>query len=500
MTYIRTHLPNAAIAAGRLAIAAPAQSPWNRAIGGSLALLTTLALLAFAGCSSSEVAAPICGKDGTACCAGANACDAGLGCSASICIAAPFVAGAACTQATECASAICGQDGLCAAASCTDAVRNGDETDVDCSGSCPGKCGIGQTCSAKTDCARGTCLEGVCAFEPGGLLGPGGASTTVAWTQIAGAGEGMKWPSDLAFSLDAPEQLWVVDRVRDAMFVITDPGTEKAVKRRLDDISQHFLEEVVAISFDGNGTFGTCGDTRNAYGGMAAPNDFMGPVQWPSDLKAYPEGKSAHEQHWDMLHSTPNCAGLAAMGPNQFFCFNGLLGCIDWYDFHLPHVPGGDDHSDGEKRRYIDPTLKLKRVDGVPSNLVYDWQQKLLYIADSGNGRILRFSAEGATKGKFVASFPQDGKMNLMEGFSMDVMIDSDLTLPTGLALHEGTLYVADRGTGLLHAYDLSGKRLRSLDTGLGADRLGGLEAGPDDRLYFVDTAGKRAMRVETSF
>lgn len=461
-------------------------------------LLVTALVVAAAGCSSAAEA-PVCGKEGTACCAGANACDAGLGCSASICIAAPFAAGAACTQASECASQVCGGDGLCAAPSCTDAVRNGDEADVDCSGSCPGKCGLGQGCATKADCARGTCMEGICAFEPGGLLGPGGASTTVAWTQIAGAAEGMKWPSDLAFSLDAPEQLWVVDRVRDAMFVITHPGTDKAVKRRLDDISQHFLEEVVAISFDGNGTFGTCGDSRNAYGGMAQPNDFMGPVQWPSDLAAYPEKQSAHEQHWDMLHSTPNCAGIAAVGPDQFLCFNGLLGCIDWYDFHEPHVPGGDDHSDGEKRRYLDPSIKLKRVAGVPSNLVYDWQQKLLYIADSGNGRIVRFSAEGATKSKLVASFPLDGKMHRMENFSMDVMVDDGLVMPTGLTLHEGTLYVADRGSGKLHAYDLGGKLLRSLDTGLGPNRLGGLEAGPDDRLYFVDADGKRVMRVEPS-
>lgn len=433
-------------------------------------VVTALLTATLYGCTTAAEA-PICGKVGTACCVGASLCDDGLGCSASICIAAPFALGAACTQASQCASAVCGGDGLCAAATCSDAVRNGDESDVDCGGACPSGCGLGSVCAIAGDCARGGCNAGVCGFAPGQLLGPGGASTSVAWTQIAGASDGLKAPSDLAFSLDAPEQLWIVDRDRDALLVVSHPGSDKVVKRRIDDDSQHFLERVVAISFDGAGTFGTCGDTRNSYGGMRAPNDFMGPAQWPSSLDAYKVGVSAHEVHWDMLHSTPECSGIAAAGANRYFCFNGLAGCVDWVDFHAPHVPGGDDHADGEKRRYCDAGVKLKRVDGVPANLEHDPATEILYIADSGNGRIVRFSAKGATENKLLRSFPGDGKLKRMEGFVFDVMIDSDLVMPAGLALHEGTLYVADRGTGQLHAYDLGGKRVRSLDTGLGPSR-----------------------------
>lgn len=45
--------------------------------------------------------------------------------------------------------------------SCTDGVRNNDETDVDCGGSCA-DCENGQMCSDLTDCESGQCTDGVC--------------------------------------------------------------------------------------------------------------------------------------------------------------------------------------------------------------------------------------------------------------------------------------------------------------------------------------------------
>lgn len=45
--------------------------------------------------------------------------------------------------------------------SCTDRLRNGDETDVDCGGSCDpcAECGV---CTADADCVRGRCAAGRC--------------------------------------------------------------------------------------------------------------------------------------------------------------------------------------------------------------------------------------------------------------------------------------------------------------------------------------------------
>jgi hypothetical protein len=465
-----------------------------------LAVIATFFALscALVACETADTAKAPCGGVDEACCVGVAPCSTDLGCSANVCLSLPFADGNACATATECASSICGGDGICAVPSCTDTVVNGDESDVDCGGSC-GPCALGQGCKATADCIRGSCFQDKCGFEPGGLLGKGGDSSTVAWTQIAGAGEGLWAPADLAFNTDFPEQLWVVDRDHDALLVIFTPDKVPTF-RLLLDISQHFLEEVLAISFDGHGSFGTCGDSRNDYGGQAKPNDFMGPVQWPSNIDHYPKGASAHTQHWDMLHSTPSCLGIIAAGANQFFCVNGQIGSIDWYDFHLPHVPGGDDHSDGEKRRYLNPSMKIARVEGLPSNMVFDAATGNYYIADTGNGRIVRFSPDGATKGKLIQSFGGDGKMHAMSDFAIEAIAAGEMTSPTGLALHEGTLYVGDNASGIVHAYSLAGVHLRALDSGLGKGRLGGMTAGPDDRLYFADITGKRVVRIDTTW
>ena len=77
----------------------------------------------------------------------------------------PCADGLACSLATDCQSAGC-DAGRCRAATCGDGVRDGIESDADCGGPC-GVCATGQTCAAATDCASGACSNssasaGVC--------------------------------------------------------------------------------------------------------------------------------------------------------------------------------------------------------------------------------------------------------------------------------------------------------------------------------------------------
>jgi hypothetical protein len=48
--------------------------------------------------------------------------------------------------------------------SCVDGVQDGDETDTDCGGSCPTKCGTGRGCNNMNDCQSHVCASGVCAL------------------------------------------------------------------------------------------------------------------------------------------------------------------------------------------------------------------------------------------------------------------------------------------------------------------------------------------------
>jgi|GEM_PF-3681313 len=48
---------------------------------------------------------------------------------------------------------------------CSDALRNQDETDVDCGGTC-NACAEGKHCALNSDCIKGTCKAGVCDATP----------------------------------------------------------------------------------------------------------------------------------------------------------------------------------------------------------------------------------------------------------------------------------------------------------------------------------------------
>lgn len=74
----------------------------------------------------------------------------------------PCAASMSCGGPADCVSKVCTL-GKCDTPSCIDLVMNGDETDTDCGGSCPTKCKLGAKCVAPTDCETVSCASGFCA-------------------------------------------------------------------------------------------------------------------------------------------------------------------------------------------------------------------------------------------------------------------------------------------------------------------------------------------------
>ncbi len=69
----------------------------------------------------------------------------------------------ACTSAADCKDEICaGMPKKCAAPTCKDLVQNGDESDVDCGGTCGPTCAPGATCSENADCKGDACSGSIC--------------------------------------------------------------------------------------------------------------------------------------------------------------------------------------------------------------------------------------------------------------------------------------------------------------------------------------------------
>ena len=440
------------------------------------------------------------GTAGAVCCA-ATDCSSGLACVYGTCVAEAAPVDGRCFAGDECKEGVC-DDTFCAAPSCDDGVANGAEIATDCGGTCGG-CPQGVACIADNDCASSACVEGVCDITPGGLLGDGGDVGYVSITHPA-----MTNPGDLAFSPHTGA-LWVATRTTDTLVVVRNAGTAAEEYVVMPDLSNHFLENVVAIAFDPTKWMATCGDSRNTYAGQRMANDFMGPALWPDNVDEFfdhaysPQwpGFSAHGAHLDMLHSSPRCMGIESDGNLGWFVFNGLDNTIDWYDFGEPHPHGGDDHSDGVKRRY--PNVGLSRVDMVPSNLEWDATEEVLYMADTGNGRVLRLDPSTATPsgqppfsdgGK---AFPGDGTLTAMPGYDLrQAVLPGTVQQPSGLAIRGDVLYVVDHATSVIYAFDKAGNQLDSLQTPYGPNRLGGLEVGPDDRLYVVDMVGNQVLKI----
>jgi hypothetical protein len=78
-----------------------------------------------------------------------------------------------CMVNADCASNACDLGtSTCTPASCGDGLKDGDESAVDCGGSCPAKCAIGSACNAASDCASGSACakEGCIALPTGGIV------------------------------------------------------------------------------------------------------------------------------------------------------------------------------------------------------------------------------------------------------------------------------------------------------------------------------------------
>lgn len=67
-----------------------------------------------------------------------------------------------CTVDADCVQGVC-KDKKCVGSTCDDQLKNGDESDIDCGGSCGGTCTTGQSCAAGADCADKVCESNVCA-------------------------------------------------------------------------------------------------------------------------------------------------------------------------------------------------------------------------------------------------------------------------------------------------------------------------------------------------
>ncbi len=364
--------------------------------------------------------------------------------------------------------------------------------------------------------------EGVAAL--GGGTHDAGAITL---RTIANHRNGLDTPRDLAFNPDAQGELWIVNQADDSVTLVTGLGTANpAAEHRVDPFALHFMEEVSSIAFgaatwSGSDalTFGTCQESRNTYNDSYEPDDFMGPTLWSADPDVF---ASSNEDaiayltdlygfytdlgsHLDMLHESPLCMGIAWQHDNAYWVFDGHNDDIVRYDFAEDHDVGWDDHSDGIIGRVTD--LDVARVEGVPSHMDFDPRSGLLFVADTGNNRILALDPNTGSAGKDLARTEPGVDHHELDGVSFGVAIDGGqvegMTLPSGLEFVEDLMLVTDHQTGTIFAFQVEGDDPASVEVTLvdwvetgRAGAIMGIAAETLDELYFVDATKNELVRV----
>jgi hypothetical protein len=96
--------------------------------------------------------------------------------------------GSGCAVAADCTSGFCNTaTSKCGPARCISTLKDGDETDVDCGGASCLPCEPDKLCVQSSDCATGTCTDGYCALASGPPSWLAIDSTAISSQTLAGA-------------------------------------------------------------------------------------------------------------------------------------------------------------------------------------------------------------------------------------------------------------------------------------------------------------------------
>jgi len=256
-----------------------------------------------------------------------------------------------------------------------------------------------------------------------------------------------------------------------------------------------------SLAFDDQGFFANtleCQDANNNINGF-----FSGPTLWDSDLSIYAavnqENGGLLGSHLDMIHQSPYSMGIEYAGlGNIYWVFDGYHSSIVRYDFETPHEIGGHDHSDGKVWRYDE--VSVSRQEGVPSHMILDDNAGFLYIADTGNQRILKFNVNS---GNFDYELDPYGESLeeywMMENAEWEVYINEGLDKPTGIDIYENRLVVSDYASGDIIIYDISTNtpyELGRIDTG-NENNIMGIKIGPNQKIWYINYEKDEVVRID---
>ena len=285
--------------------------------------------------------------------------------------------------------------------------------------------------------------------------------------------------------------------------IFQDAGlNSQSSEYRKDSYSRHFMHTASSLSFDNQGFFANtleCQDANNNSNGF-----FSGPTLWDSNLSVYAEVNQNGPllgSHLDMIHQSPYSMGIEYAGiGNVYWVFDGYHSSVVRYDFATPHEFGGHDHSDGKVWRYDE--VDISRQEGVPSHMVLDDTSSFLYIADTGNQRILKFNVNSGNYSYDLSPYGESlAEYYMMENAEWEVYISQDLVKPSGIDIYNDRLVVSDYDSGNIIIYDISISppiELGRINTG-NENNIMGIKIDSNQKIWYVNYNDNNVVRIDYS-
>jgi hypothetical protein len=266
-----------------------------------------------------------------------------------------------------------------------------------------------------------------------------------------------------------------------------------------DRFGTPYITEPVTYMFP----FATCSEA--AYGNFSDGAPFMGPSLWTADPAYYNGDNGSAEysngSHLDMVHGTQYCTGIAWERDNVYWAINGAADAFDKYDFGMPHLSGHFYHEDATITRYQWDADGPVRVPDVPSNAMIE--DGTLYVADSGNGRVIAMPIDAAGEDAGTWFSFEGLECDRIANAPLSVVVDEATlagewgaaAVPSGLGVLDAETLVANSASGHISLVGLDGTIIRTIDTDLG-EGIGGLTVF-GDTVYFVHMTERKLYRLD---
>jgi hypothetical protein len=331
--------------------------------------------------------------------------------------------------------------------------------------------------------------------------------TSIPWPQeYANSSDQLNGPTDLDFHpVLSRKELWVINKRTEAIggstVTISNAGESNQTSvHKVDGNSWHFMSLPTGIAFGENENFGNSPGVFDANHNGGQP--FTGPALWSSDPAVYAQPSGGNGSHLDMLHSSPECQGIAHEVDNVFWVFDGYNSDIVRYDFAEDHGPGADYHGDAIIHRYRDELVKKDPQDKVVSHLVLDKETNWLYVVDQGNKRVIRIDIKSGTVGQNsnINNYEAVEEYKEVVGYTWETVVDAGLTQPAGIDIIEDRMIVSDYANGEIIVYDIS--VIPAIEKGrISTNAIGimGVKIGPEGNIWYVDYDSNKLFKLKQS-